>query len=328
MHFLITGANGLVGSYLCRRLLEHRCRIRALRRASSDLGLVQDIQDQIEWVEGDILDAVRLGNHLQDITHVVHSAAFVSYDSRDENRMHKINVEGTANVVNACLACGLPHLLHVSSVAAVGKGKGQLVDEHNQLSDLKTTTAYARSKYLAELEVWRGISEGLPATIVNPSLVLGPGNWDRSSTQVFKYIRDEHRFYTDGVVNYVDVRDVAEVAWRLLKQENRGERYIVSAGSTTYQELFEKIAHYLHKKPPAIKVNPSFVRLASVADRWRAALTRQPRLVTDELTQISQNTHAYDNIKVKQATAIEFVSLDETIAWCCQQLTNEPQTVQ
>ena len=328
MHFFITGANGLVGSYICRRLLEHRCSIRALKRANSDLRLVQDIQDQIEWVEGDILDAVRLGTQLQGITHVVHSAAFVSYDSRDENRMHKINVEGTANVVNACLACGLPHLLHVSSVAAIGKGKSNPVDEQNQLSNLKTTTAYARSKYLAELEVWRGISEGLAATIINPSLVLGPGDWDRSSTQVFKYIRDEHRFYTDGVVNYVDVRDVAEVAWRLLNQETSGERYIVSAGSITYRELFEKIAHYWQKKPPTIKVKPSFVRLASVADRWRAALTRQPRMITDELTQISQNIHAYDNNKVKQATGIHFTSLDETIAWCCQQLTNKPQTVQ
>lgn len=329
MIIFITGANGLVGSFISRRLVQDGYTVRALRRADSNLVLVDDIVDRIEWVEGDILDTTGLMHQLEGVAGVIHSAALVSYDSRDGTRMHKVNVEGTANVVNASLAQGVNYFLHVSSVAAIGKAKeATRVDENHSAAVEEFTTAYARSKYLAELEVWRGISEGLPGAIINPSLVLGPGQWGQSSTKIFKYIWDEHRFYIDGTANYVDVRDVATVAVRLLKQQISGERFIVNAGSTSYRALLDTIARSFAKQPPTQRMAPGLIRVASVVDSLRARATGRPPLVTDELRQVAQNKHTYDNTKVQQAVDITFNPLMNTVRWCCHELEKKMQTVQ
>ena len=329
MTVFITGANGLIGSFVTRRLIAEGYSVRALRRAASNLELLNDVQDQIEWVEGDVLDTARLSEHLTGVSAVIHSAAVVSYDSRDSARMHKVNVEGTANLVNICLERKVDYFLHVSSVAAIGKQKDTVhVSENHQANTEEFTTAYAQSKYLAELEVWRGISEGLPAAIINPSLVLGPGRWNQSSTKIFKYIWDEHRFYIDGTVNYVDVRDVATVTQRLLKQQITGERFIVSAGSTDYPTLFSTIAQSFDKRPPTRRASAGLVRVASVADGLRARLMGQPQLITNELGEVAKNTHTYDNTKVQQAVDITFNPLTNTVRWCCHELTKRAQTVQ
>ncbi|MGB3849088.1 MAG: NAD-dependent epimerase/dehydratase family protein [Tunicatimonas sp.] len=329
MTIFVTGATGLLGSFICRRLLEHGYAVRALRRPTSRLSLLEDIHDQITWVEGDILDTVLLTEQLAGAEAVVHCAALVSYDSRHEAQMHKVNVEGTANLVNASLRLGIDHFLHVSSVAAIGRGKDQArIDETHQANAEEFGTAYARSKHLAELEVWRASSEGLPVAIVNPSLVLGPGEWDQSSTKIFKYIWDENRFYVDGLANYVDVRDVATVVLRLLKARTTGERFITSAGSVSYVELFATIAQSFNKKPPGTRVNPRLIPLASVADSLRARLTGRPPLITSELQQIATNSHVFDSTKVQQTTGITFNPLENTVRWCCHELAKKNQMVQ
>ncbi len=317
----VTGANGLIGSYICRDLLAQGYTVGALKRADSDLRLVQDIQDKIVWAEGDLLDMLALEKALQGAAWVIHAAAFISYDSRDEDTMYKINVEGTANVVNACLTTGVSHLLHVSSVAAIGKSKtSDLVDETSGEVQPETATRYARSKYLSEMEIWRGNTEGLQTVIVNPSLVLGPGDWEKSSTKIFKYIWDENRFYTGGVVNYVDVRDVSEVVVKLLKANISGERYIVSAGSTTYKTLFDRIAAAFGKKPPTIQVKGIWIRLAILVSGWKARLSGSKPLVSNELEQVSSNRHIFDSSKVQKALGFSFRKLEETVPWCCEQL--------
>ena len=334
MSIFVTGATGLLGSFISRRLIGDGYQVRALRRHQSSMELVSDTKDQITWVEGDLLDTVGLAEQLEGVSGVIHSAALVSYNSRDEARMHKVNVEGTANLVNICLRKGVDYFLHVSSVAAIGKEKGATrknasrIDETHQASVEEFTTAYARSKYLAELEVWRGVSEGLPAAIINPSLVLGPGAWNQSSTQLFKYIWDENRFYIDGIVNYVDVRDVATVAARLLEARTVGERFIVSAGSTNYKALFELIAQAFDKKPPTTHAKPNLIRMVSMVDGIKARVTGQPRLITDELRHIAKNTHTYDSTKVQQATHITFNPLVNTVRWCCHELLKKNQMVQ
>ena len=329
MIIFVTGATGLLGSFISRRLLSDGYQVRALRRTESDTTLVRDIEAQIDWVEGDILDTVGLAEQLEGVSAVIHSAALVSYDSRDETRMHKVNVEGTANLVNVSLRKGVDYFLHVSSVGAIGKEKNTIhVDESHQASTEEFTTAYARSKYLSEQEVWRGISEGLPAAIINPSLVLGPGQWDQSSTKIFKYIQDENRFYINGLVNYVDVRDVATVVLRLLESRPTGERFIVSAGSTEYKALFDLIAQSFDKKPPMTPAKPGMIRVVSVLDGLKARLTGQPALITDELRQMVNSTHVYDSTKVQQATRITFNPLVNTIRWCCHELVKKTQMVQ
>ncbi|MEM9831731.1 MAG: NAD-dependent epimerase/dehydratase family protein [Bacteroidota bacterium] len=320
MH-LVTGATGLIGSFICRALLGAGYTIRALKRKASDMSLVKDIQSEIEWVEGDLLDVASLEKNLEEVNGIIHSAAFISYDSRDEAIMQKINVEGTANMVNAALKQGINHFVHISSVAAVGKkAADDLINETHTINQDDQLTGYARSKWLAELEVWRGIAEGLPAVILNPSLVLGPGDWEKSSTQLFKYIEEENRFYTAGLVNYVDVRDVAEAALQVINPMSTEERYIISAGSVSYKQLFDMMADALGKRPPNIKISAPIVKGLSKLDRVRTLLTRQKPLVTDELAQIARNKHTYSNQKAFETLGIEFRSLNETIQWCSEEL--------
>ena len=329
MTIFVTGATGLIGSFISRRLISDGYQVRALRRSHSSMALVADIKEQITWVEGDILDTAGLTEQLEGVSGVIHCAALLSYDSRDEAKMHKVNVEGTANLVNISLLKKVDYFLHLSSVAAVGKEKGATqVDESHKASVDEFTTAYARSKYLAELEVWRGISEGLPASIINPSLVLGPGQWNQSSTKIFKYIMDEHRFYVDGTANYVDVRDVATIAVRLLNARITGERFIVSAGSIGYKALFDLIAQSFNKKPPTTLAKPRLIRMASIVDGLKARITGQPPLITDELRHVAQNTHTYDSTKIQQAAHITFNPLVNTVRWCCHELAKNSQTVQ
>jgi nucleoside-diphosphate-sugar epimerase len=317
----VTGASGLIGSFICRELINKGFEIRALKRKTTDMSLLSGISEEINWVEGDLKNPTDLQQYLEGINRVVHCAAMVSYDSRDEDDMYRINVHGTANLLNASLQHGnIRRFLHVSSVAAIGKEKAtHLSDEATKWQEEKTT-AYARSKFYSELEAWRANAEGLPVSIINPSLVLGPGQWEKSSTQLFKYVWDENRFYTEGIANYVDVRDVAEIAVRLLRSEQSGERFIINAGSTDYKTLFTKIADHLGKKPPNVKARGNMIRLAILLGKLQSLITGKPPLITDEIEQVSKNRHVYANDKVKSALSYEFRELDETLAWSCELL--------
>ena len=272
---LITGANGLIGSHIIRRYLDAGQTVAALRRANSDLSLLNDIQDRVTWLEGDILDIPSLEDALQTVqkqgtVDVIHVAAMISYSPKDRDRMDKVNVEGTANVVNLCRAKGVRKLGYISSVAAVGRPtiKGEntnaaiVIDEGQRWEESPQNSFYGQTKYRAELEVWRGIAEGLDAVIVNPSLVLGEGDWTRSSTQLFKYAYDEKPFYPAGIVNLVDVRDVAEAVFQLMPSTITAERFILSAKSLSYKEFLDRMADAMGKKKNEI---PRFTETHAIA---------------------------------------------------------------
>ncbi len=324
----ITGANGLIGSYMCRELLQHGHQIEALKRPDSNMSLVQDIANSITWVEGDVLDPYVLEKAIEGTDWVIHCAAFISYQSKEYDLMHKINVEGTANVVNACLNARQTNLLHVSSVAAVGKdSKHYLVDETVYTIDMEQATGYAKSKYLAELEVWRGMAEGLNAIVVNPSLVLGPGDWTKSSTKIFKYVWDHSRFYTKGLANLIDVRDLAETIIKLMEAKLFGERFIVSAGSISYKDLFDRIAASFEQKAPDIEAKGVLIHLAIYMDKLKAKFTGKPRTITDELEQVASNRYVFDSTKVKKQLDMTFRSTEETISWCCKEIIRNRQNL-
>ena len=317
----ITGANGLLGSFICRKLLEEGYKVRALKRANSDLHLVEDIKDQIEWIDGDILDLVSIEKQLKNITTVVHCAALVSYDKKARQILYKTNVEGTANIVNACINAGITKIVYVSSVATIGKKRHQYEsDENTQWNGTEQVSEYARTKYLAELEVWRGAAEGLKPLIVNPSVVLGPGDWNKSSTRIFKYILDEKPFYTSGCINFVDVRDVAEITVHLLNKNVYNERFIINAGSITYQDLFKKIAQSFKKQPPWIKVSPLLVRLTIFLDKWRSWLLRKDPMIGDDVSGVANNQHIFNNTKIRKSINFNFRKIDDTINWSCEEL--------
>jgi nucleoside-diphosphate-sugar epimerase len=315
----VTGASGLLGSYIIRRLLDEQIPFVALKRRNSDVSLVADINSRIHWREADITDAESLLEALKDVTGVIHAAAVVSYHKKDKDSISLVNVEGTRNVVNACIHLRIARLLHVSSVAALGRSSQSIVNEDSKWIDGVKESNYAISKYRAELEVWRGREEGLPCVIVNPSVILAPTDWTKSSAQLFKYAWDERPFYTDGSFSAVDVRDVALCTVRLYQSSIDGERFIITSEKTSYLNFFQKAASHFGKKPPSIKVGRSLLKLAAAVESVRGVLTGSTPLVTYETAWLAGRHFTYSNEKIKKALGIEFQSIDDTIAWCCQE---------
>ncbi|MEJ8757914.1 NAD-dependent epimerase/dehydratase family protein [Pontibacter sp. H259] len=311
----VTGGSGLIGSFLIPALVEQGHNVRALYR-----GQIPTIAaaDKVEWVEGDILDIVLLRQALQDITHVFHCAGLVSYDPQDKELLKQINIEGTANVVDACLEAGSIKLCHVSSIAAIGRpANSETITENTKWDSGEYHSAYASSKHLGELEVWRGVSEGLKAVIVNPSVVLGPADWDRSSTRLFKYVYNNNSFYTGGKANFVDVRDVVDAMLRLTFSEISGERFILSAGQLAYKDFFAQVAGCMNRKAPSRQVNPTLAEFVWRAERLRSWLTGSRPLITKDTARVSAKNHFFSNAKVQKAIGLEFRSLAESIAWTC-----------
>ena len=206
---LVTGATGFVGSYLIRSLLQKGMRVRALRRKNSRLDLLAGVADKVEWIQADVTDTGALEDAFEGVTHVCHCAAIVSFHPKDADKMLKVNVEGTANIVNLCLDFGVKKLVYVSSIAALGRATNRPhLDESCKWVESKDNSRYAISKYGAEMEVHRGIAEGLSVAIVSPSVIVGSQYWDEGMAGFFKKIDQGLKFCPSGGSGFVDVRDV------------------------------------------------------------------------------------------------------------------------
>jgi len=228
----ITGANGLVGSFVAKKLMDEGLPVTAIVRATSNLDLLEGYTEKMTRQEADVRDVPALTASLHGADTVIHTAGLISFNPRQTRKMFDIHVEGTRNVVNTCLALGIPRLIHISSVAALGRVKGvPTLDEESKWVPSVLNSDYAESKYLAELEVYRGMEEGLDVALVNPSVVLAPTDWEKSSSQLFRYAWEEKSFYTEGSLNYVDVRDLAEMVFRIYSSNPRGQKFIASAGA-------------------------------------------------------------------------------------------------
>lgn len=330
LKILVTGANGLVGSAICRRFLQDGHQLFAFCRANSDKSLLKDIAPQITVLEGELSDISSLQEAIQQVDYVVHTAAVVSFAPRDQKKMLKTNVEGTANLVNVCLANPqIKKLCFISSVAALGKPSNiqktdtQIeISENQKWEESPMNSYYAKTKYLAECEVWRGEAEGLNVVIVNPSVILGEGDWTRSSTQLFKYIHDKNKFYTLGSINYVDVKDVSEVVYKLTVSDIKGERFILNAGTTTYKEVFDKIADAMHKPHTKYLVTPLLAEIIWRIEHIRSFFTGNAPLITKETARSSRTVFAYKNNKIRKTLGFEFNSLDSTIKRVCQSIAD------
>lgn len=318
----VTGGTGFLGSYLLRYLLaEGHTPIRALKRANSPMDLVADIADQIEWIEGDLEDIIGLEDAMRGIRQIYHAAAVISYDKRDAKQMFAINVEGTENIVNAALAEGVEKMVYISSIAALGKAKdGGFISETTNWQDEDFTTNYSRSKHFAEMQAWRGIAEGLDVAILNPSVILGSGFWEKGPAKIFLNGWKEFPFYPMGGTGFVDVRDVARMAIQLMQSDISGERYVVSAENMPTEQLMRRISDALGKKQPSTKVTRLIGHIA-----WRVAwlqglLTGKRPFITREIARQSSKTSRYDNRKSITQLQFEYTPLERTIQETCEQL--------
>ena len=318
---LVTGGTGLVGSYLLKELVKLDKPVRALYRSAPSSFLTQDEIKNIEWFQGDILDTVLLADAMQNVEQVYHAAAIVSFSPHRRNEMFKINVEGTANVVNAAIEAGVKKMVHVSSVSAMGRIRNnQVINETMYWTPETSNSNYGRSKYLAELEVWRGIAEGLEAVIVNPTIILGAGDWQQGSSKLFKTAYDEFPWYSTGMSGFVDVRDVARAMVLLMDSDIKSERFILSAGNHSYREVFNTIAAAFGKKPPHKKVTPFLASLVWRLEWLKSRMAKQEPMLTRETSLTAQTTVQFDNSKFLQHfPGFTYITMEQSIADTCRE---------
>ncbi len=293
----VTGGTGFLGAYIIQNLVRKGQQVRALRRSDQlPFFLPANLAAQVEWIEGDVFDVVALQEGMTGADAVVHSAAVVSFHGAERHQMYRVNIEGTANVVNAALDCGVRRFLHVSSVAALGRtAKEELVTEEKKWATSATNTHYAISKHHAEVEVWRGFAEGLEGVIINPSTILGFGNWHQSSCAIFRNAYREFPWYTKGINGFVGVEDVAEAAVQLLLSDIRERRFIVNGDNWSFQQLFNTMAAGFHKKPPHREATPFLGQAAWRLEKLKALFSGRKPLLTRETAKVAQSRTRFDN---------------------------------
>lgn len=319
----VTGGTGFIGSYIIKELIEQGYPVRAIRRSTSKLPfyISNDILNQVEWVEGDVLDIPALEDAMTGIDTVIHSAAIVSFLRSEKNAMYKTNIEGTANMVNIALEKKVKRFVHISSVSALGNiGRLNHVNEESKWQESKVNTGYAISKHQSELEVWRAMAEGLNAVIVNPSTVLGFGDWNNSSSAIFKTVYDEFPWYTKGVNGFVDVADVARATVELMKTEISNERFIINGENCTFQQLFNSIADGFEKKHPHRHATPFLGEIAWRLEKIKAFFSGKKPLLTKESARVAHRNTYFDNKKILAALpGFSFTPLQESIQKACKQ---------
>lgn len=319
MKKLVTGATGLVGSHLLSDLVKRGEKVRALKRDKSDISFVKhllgDSENNVEWIEGDVLDIASLETAMDGVDEVYHCAAVVSFHPEDASSLMKINVGGTVNVVNVCLEKKIKKLCYVSSTAAIGKTKnGDLITEKNKWREGRTESKYSLSKHLSEVEVWRGIEEGLNAVIVNPCIIVGPGQWGKSSTDIFPKVWEGNlKFFTGGGNAFVDVRDVSKAMIALMKSEIHSERFLIVSENLPFKIFFEMVADNLGKPKANIRVNPVLSEIGWRLDKMRSRLTGKKPLITKETARAANETRCYSNEKIKKAIGIDFIPVAKSV---------------
>jgi len=322
----ITGGTGFLGAYIIKQLVEKGYSVRALRRSGKVPSYIsKEIFEKVEWIEGDVLDVVSLDDGMEGAETVIHSAAIVSFHERHRKEMYKVNVEGTANVVNIALERGIRRFVHISSIAALGrKTDGGSVNEEKKWEESKVNTHYAKSKYRAELEVWRGMSEGLNAVILNPSTILGYGDWHSGSAAIFKNVYNEFKWYSPGVNGFVDVEDVARAAILLMESEISEERFIINSDNWPFKRLMDTMADCFKKKKASRQTTSFIINLAWRLEKIKSMLTGHKPLLTKESAKVAHSKTYFENEKFLRAfPGFSFTPLEQTISTACKRYAEQ-----
>jgi dihydroflavonol-4-reductase len=322
----ITGGTGFLGAYVIKELVEKGYRVRALRRIPKiPFFIPATIFEQVEWISGDLLDIPFLETAIAGSDIVIHSAAKISFSGKDRDEMFQTNVAGTTNLVNAALLNNVKRLVHVSSVAALGRTmNGDTVNENKKWEDSKMNTNYAISKYYAEMEIWRAMGEGMKTVIVNPSTILGYGDWNNGSCAIFKNVFNQFPWYTNGINGFVDVEDVARATVLLMASDIENQRFILNGDNWSFRQLFNTIADGFNKKHPHKAATPFLAEIAWRLENIKASLTGKSPLLTKESARVAQTRTFFDNSKILQMlNGFQFSPLEKTIGAACNRyLTN------
>lgn len=321
---LVTGATGLVGTHIMLELLSKGYHVCALKRSASDTSLVKqvfahydktELFDNIEWRNGDVTEPYALTEAFSGITAVCNAAAMVSFSANDYERMWQVNVEGTANVVTAAIDANVKTFCHISSIGAIGHtSDGSLIDEKTPFQPESNRTVYSQSKFRQEMEVWKGMENGLRAFVINPGVVIGPCAATRSSGLIAKTMQRGTMFYTEGATGYVDARDVAKAAVMLMESEVRNERYLLVGENSTVRNIQNMFANNFGTSKPTHKAPKWLLNIVAALSMLSELITNRKAALTFESVQAIGGEHAYNNEKIRNATDIKFYTLDQSVA--------------
>ena len=322
----ITGATGFLGSYVLRYLVNQGYTdITALKREESRMDLVASVKDKVKWIVGDVMDVPLLYEQCRNSDIVVHVAGLVSFIPRDFKKLMQVNFEGTRNIVNACIEGKVKRLLHTSSTSAVGKSKHQkILDETVPWTQDENTSFYSISKYQAEMEVWRGMAEGLNAVIVNPPILLGSGFWNEGTCKIFQQVYKGLKYFPVGRDAFTDVRDVARYMVDLLKTDISSERILLCGENLTYKDLLTQMAKAMKKNPPHRPfgkiIRETLWRLESI----RSIFFGTTPLLTRKTVRSSASDQEWDNSKsLILMPDFTYTSLKKVIRETCEDLRED-----
>lgn len=324
---LITGASGLVGSHLTLALLQRGQAVRALYRSQNSLRKVRDLFalyeqealfEKAHWVQADITDVPALEPHFENIEEVYHCAALISFDPADEKKLRKINIEGTANIVNLCLDFKIQKLCYVSSIAALGPPiiEGSAMNESTDWNPEYNHSDYAISKHGAEMEVWRAEQEGLSVRIINPGVILGPGFWDQGSGLIAQRVSRGLLFYTRGTTGFVGVDDVVRSMIQSMQTQYSGEQLIAVAENQSYEWLTKTLARELKVSAPKFYAPFWLTVLAARFDGLLSWFGKK-RTLSLSMAKSLHSQDAYENLKVQNQLKIQFEPLEQTLVKMC-----------
>ena len=325
---LVTGGTGLVGAHLLLHIIASdsngQSRVRATYRSFSSIEKTKslfdrynkgDLFDKIDWAQADILDIPALEIVFQGITMVYHCAAYISFDPRDEEKLRKINIEGTANIVNFSLANGIKKLCHISSIAALGDvlSSETVITEAAEWNPEKKHSDYAISKYGAEMEVWRGQQEGLDVIIVNPGVIIGPGFPEQGSGALIKKVANGMTYYTTGQTGFIAVTDVVQISYMLMNSTIRNERFTLIAQNIIYRDFLTTVAKAIGVQPPQKEASPFLLEIAWRSDAVASWIFNKERKLTQAVALSACSTITYSNDKIKKALNYTFMDVHEYI---------------
>lgn len=323
---LVTGGTGLVGSHLLWELISRGEKVRALYRSKKSLDAVKNLfkykeldleekgfYDTIEWFQADLTNIPSLERAFSGVHYVYHCAALVSFDPDRFKELQKVNMEGTANLVNLSLEYDVEKFCHVSSVGALGRAQKGPTSEQNFWVPHKNNSVYSITKFASESEVWRGTQEGLHAVIVNPVIILGEGFYSKGSGSFFNYVGKQSRYSVPGSNDFVDVLDVVNIMILLVEKSIKNERFILSAGHLKYNKLFTQIAQHLNVKPPKLMLKRWQMNMARVLDYLSHVLFRTERTLFRNTVESSFKKTRFDSTKLKNELNYKYIPLEETI---------------
>ena len=322
---LVTGGTGLVGAHLLFTLIDNNEEVRAIYRKTSDLNAVKKVFsyytsevdrlfNKIDWQLADITDVLSLEVVFKNIDYVYHCAAYISFNPRHFKTLKKVNVEGTANVVNLCISEKVIKLCYISSVASLGKTENEsLITEECEFNPNDRNSVYSITKNQAEMEVWRGSQEGLDVVIVQPGVIIGEGIWSSASGGIFRTIAKGLKFYTPGGIGIVDVKDVVKAMIYLTKSELKNQAYILVGENILYKKLLTKISNKLHRKAPKLLISKTLMLSFANFDWVLNKLFKTRRKLLKSTVRNLFKRSFYDSSKITTTTNFNFRDLDKTI---------------